>query len=139
MSTSISTDSLRADRRLNVILYLNQDWPDEYGGHLELWDADMTHAVQRVAPVANRMVVFATSQTSYHGHPDLLAAPEGTFRRSLAWYFYTTPTEEREGRTHTLWGADQVDQSTGVQSALRRMVPARVKGATRSLRAPKAP
>jgi Rps23 Pro-64 3,4-dihydroxylase Tpa1-like proline 4-hydroxylase len=32
---------LRLDRRLNVLLYLNRNWADEYGGHLQLWDRDM--------------------------------------------------------------------------------------------------
>ncbi len=128
---------LKADRRLNVILYLNEDWPDSYGGHLELWNADMTHVVERVAPVANRMVVFATGTTSYHGHPDLLAAPEGRYRRSLAWYFYTTPTEDRVGRHNTLWGTDESASSGGLRATMRRMVPSGVKDATRSLREPK--
>src|SRR5437879_4294134 len=30
------------DRRLNLLLYLNKDWREEYGGHLELWNRDMT-------------------------------------------------------------------------------------------------
>lgn len=30
----------RMERRLNIILYLNHDWKDEYGGHLELWSYD---------------------------------------------------------------------------------------------------
>jgi hypothetical protein len=30
------------DRRLNLLLYLNRDWREEYGGHLELWNREMT-------------------------------------------------------------------------------------------------
>src|SRR6516225_11553184 len=29
------------DRRLNLLLYLNKDWREEYGGHLQLWDREM--------------------------------------------------------------------------------------------------
>ncbi len=68
---------LRVDRRLNVLLYLNEDWDDAYGGHLELWDPTMTRRVKRVAPIANRLVIFRTSDTSFHGHPDALTVPEG--------------------------------------------------------------
>lgn len=82
---------LNLERRLNVLLYLNRDWQEEYGGQLELWDRQMSRAVTRILPVANRMVVFATTATSYHGHPDPLTSPPGRFRRSLAWYYYTAP------------------------------------------------
>jgi Rps23 Pro-64 3,4-dihydroxylase Tpa1-like proline 4-hydroxylase len=30
--------ALRLDRRINVLVYLNKDWKEEYGGHFELWD-----------------------------------------------------------------------------------------------------
>jgi Rps23 Pro-64 3,4-dihydroxylase Tpa1-like proline 4-hydroxylase len=128
---------LKADRRLNVLLYLNEDWHEEYGGHLELWDRQMTGVVVRVAPVANRMVVFETSDTSFHGHPDVLAVPEGRYRRSLAWYFYTTPTVDRVGRHNTLWANDQTASSPRARDKIRRLVPPKLMDAARSSRAPK--
>lgn len=87
---------MKLDRRLNLIVYLNEDWPDAYGGHLELWDRDMTHAVERVAPLFNRMVVFLTDDFSHHGHPDPLACPPGRTRKSVAMYYYSNgrPAEE---------------------------------------------
>lgn len=84
-------EELQLDRRLNLLLYLNEDWKDEYGGHLELWDRKMTRAVQKIAPVFNRCAVFTTSTISYHGHPDPLRPPAGRRRRSLALYYYTSP------------------------------------------------
>jgi hypothetical protein len=59
---------LRLERRLNVLIYLNEEWREEYGGHLELWDAELTAPRQLILPVFNRTVLFATSSTSYHGH-----------------------------------------------------------------------
>ena len=84
------------DRRLNVLLYLNREWREDYGGHLELWDQDMKSCVQRVAPVFNRLVVFSTTDTSWHGHPDPLACPEEVTRKSLALYYYTNGRPELE-------------------------------------------
>jgi Rps23 Pro-64 3,4-dihydroxylase Tpa1-like proline 4-hydroxylase len=121
---------LQADRRLNVLLYLNEDWLEEYGGYLELWDRAMTAPVVRVAPVANRMVVFETSSDSYHGHPDVLAVPEGRYRRSLAWYYYTTPTAEGGPAHNTLWAAGQGNGLAGVRKKIRGLVPARSGGPT---------
>lgn len=73
-----------------MFVYLNEGWDfDKWGGHLDLWDAAMTRRVQHIAPVFNRLVVFSSSRTSFHGHPDPLATPEHVTRKSLAMYYYT--------------------------------------------------
>jgi hypothetical protein len=77
------------DRRLNVLVYLNRDWQDDWGGHLELWDREMKAAEVRTLPVYNRMVVFTTTSDSYHGHPEPVRCPPERSRRSLALYYYT--------------------------------------------------
>lgn len=82
-------DRLHLHRRMNVIIYLNEGWKDEYGGHLELWDKKMTAAVRKVAPEFNRCVIFNTDADSYHGHPDALQCPQEVNRRSIALYYYT--------------------------------------------------
>jgi hypothetical protein len=82
-------DRLHLHRRMNLIVYLNDDWQDDYGGFLELWDRKMTRRVESVKPVFNRCVIFNTDADSFHGHPDPLATPEGVTRRSIALYYYT--------------------------------------------------
>ncbi len=82
-------DQLHLNRRLNMIIYLNKDWDDAYGGHLELWDKQMQNKVHSIAPVFNRCVIFNTDADSYHGHPDPLTTPEHVKRRSIALYYYT--------------------------------------------------
>lgn len=76
-------------RRANILLYLNEDWKPEYGGDLELWNADMTECVEKVSPIANRVLIFTTDPTSFHGHPEPMLCPEGVARRSLALYYFT--------------------------------------------------
>ena len=76
-------------RRVNILLYLNREWRDEWGGRLELWDKDMTACEQRVTPAGNRMLVFTTSSDSFHGHPDGLTCPDDVARRSMALYYFT--------------------------------------------------
>lgn len=75
---------MNLDRRLNVFVYLNKDWKDEYEGHLELWDSTISRCHKRVLPTFNRTVIFESSDSSYHGHPTPLACPEGWSRRALA-------------------------------------------------------
>ena len=82
-------NKLHLNRRMNVIIYLNEDWREEYNGALELWSRDMSARVKSVLPILNRCVIFNTDADSYHGHPDPLTSPDGVLRRSLALYYYT--------------------------------------------------
>ena len=87
---------LNLERRLNIIFFLNKNWKEEYGGHFELWNKEMTKSEVKVLPVFNRMAIFSTSEDSFHGHPDLLKCPEGMTRKSLALYYYTSPATENQ-------------------------------------------
>jgi Rps23 Pro-64 3,4-dihydroxylase Tpa1-like proline 4-hydroxylase len=84
---------LNLHRRLNVLLYLNSTWRDEWNGHLELWKRDMSSCVHKIAPIANRMVVFTITDDAFHGHPAPLLAEQ---RLSLALYYYTSDRPENE-------------------------------------------
>lgn len=80
---------MKVERRLNLLIYLNDDWPPEYGGELELWDRAMTRREKSVAPLLGRAVLFNTSLDSFHGHPEPLTCPPDRARRSIALYYYT--------------------------------------------------
>ena len=88
------------ERRVNLIVYLNSDWQQEWGGDLQLWEGDAhqpTKLAQRILPLFNRAVLFRTSDISWHGMPDDLQCPHNTGRKSLAIYFVSPPTAT-EGR-----------------------------------------
>jgi hypothetical protein len=87
-------------RRLNMLIYLNKDWEESYGGHFELWEKDMSKCAVKILPVFNRMAMFSTTGDSWHGHPDPLSCPDGRSRRSLALYYYTEerPEDEVKGK-----------------------------------------
>ena len=82
-------EQLRLDRRINLLLYLNDDWDPGWGGALELWRSDMSAMSRSILPLANRCVIFNTTDHSYHGHPEPLACPPGRTRQSLALYYYS--------------------------------------------------
>ncbi len=87
---------MKLSRRLNLLVYLNEDWEEEYGGHFELWERDMSKVATRILPVFNRVALFTTTGDSWHGHPDPLTCPEDRSRRSLALYYYTNGRPENE-------------------------------------------
>ena len=72
----------------NLIFFINNDWKEEYGGHLNLYNEDASQCIKSVLPVANRCVIFNTGSKSYHGHPTPLSCPPDRRRNSLAVYYY---------------------------------------------------
>ena len=103
-------------RRLNVLVYLNDDWDEAWGGHVELWSTDMKRCVQKIAPTFGKMVVFNTTENSYHGHPEPLQCPEKAVRRSLALYYYTHAYPHAEKHS-TLWQQRPEDSNEVGQAA----------------------
>jgi Rps23 Pro-64 3,4-dihydroxylase Tpa1-like proline 4-hydroxylase len=75
-------------RRLNVLIYFNKDWREEYGGYLDIWDKDVKKCYGAFAPIFNRAFGFTTNEISFHGVTPL-ACPPGMVRRSFATYYYT--------------------------------------------------
>jgi hypothetical protein len=91
---------MNLERRINVLIYLNHDWKDEYGGQLELWDRGMKERACSLAPIFNRCVMFSTDSTSYHGNPEPVKHPDGVTRKSIALYYYTSTWSDLK-REHT--------------------------------------
>lgn len=91
---------LNLERRINVLVYLNKDWREEYGGQLELWHEGMTSRAVSLLPSFNRCVIFNTTSESYHGNPQPINHPDRVPRRSIALYYYTA-TWDGSRRAHT--------------------------------------
>lgn len=94
---------LDLDRRLNLLIYLNKDWQDEWGGGLHLYNEEMTESRASVMPRFNTAVLFTTTSFTYHGHPDPLACPDERSRKSLALYYFSTgrPAVEVSEKVHS--------------------------------------
>ena len=92
---------LKLYRRINVLLFLNRDWKEEYGGHLEFWEPTMTRCVKRVLPIFNRCVIFNTDKNSYHGHPEPLNTPNTITRKSFALYYYSRDSKKGDDAIRT--------------------------------------
>ncbi|RPH01120.1 MAG: 2OG-Fe(II) oxygenase [Candidatus Pelagibacter sp. TMED153] len=88
--------TLDLDRRINVLVYLNKNWKDSYGGDLELWDKNMLKCIKKIPPNFNTMVIFSTTDFSNHGHPDPLNCPNEISRKSLALYYFSSGRPENE-------------------------------------------
>jgi hypothetical protein len=110
-------------RRLNLLVYLNEDWLPEYEGKLELWSRDAKVKVREVEPVANRAVIFTTDSTSYHGHPVPIVCPPGRSRRSLALYYYTVQAPKHlHNGIETRWRLDAGKGNSGLKRQTGRIL-----------------
>jgi len=133
---------LRLDRRINVLIYLNKDWKEEYGGHFELWDREVKRAEKRILPIFNRCAIFSTTSVSFHGHPVPLACPPDRNRKSIATYYYSNgrPEEDPElTHKHEVAfqqrpGVNRVKASLGIRKVVKSLIPPIVTDLYRGLR-----
>ncbi|NQZ68440.1 MAG: 2OG-Fe(II) oxygenase [Lentisphaeria bacterium] len=116
---------LQLDRRVNLLIYLNEDWQEDWDGRLELWDKEMKEKVVEVLPVFNRMVLFSTDDFSFHGQPEPTKCPDDHTRKSLALYYYSNgrpEAETSEKRTETDYRARPDEKLKKKTKPLRKMV-----------------
>lgn len=119
---------MNLERRINVLIYLNKDWPESYGGSLELWSDGMVSCERKLAPEFNRCVIFNTTSSSWHGNPDPVNHPAGLTRKSIALYYYTA-TWSAAKRDHTTQfkvrpgTTDKPDWRVGVRETIADLLP----------------
>jgi len=88
-------------RRLNVLIYLNPIWEENWGGDIELWDKDVKKRHHVFSPIFNRCVAFQTSAISFHGVTPV-RAPHPHLRKSFATYYYTKEAPDAwDGSKHS--------------------------------------
>lgn len=92
-------------RRINLLLYLTPNWNEEWGGNLELWNHTPFEKTKSISPLFNRAVIFNTTDTALHGHPQLLNCPQDEYRYSIALYYFTKtrPEEEKSDSQSAIW------------------------------------
>lgn len=103
-------DRTKEHRRINLLLYLNKEWEEGWGGEFELHSDPRdpnNNQIKSILPIFNRAVLMETSEKSWHGFP-MIKLPQGKghlSRKSLALYFYTKdrPQEEITGGHGTFY------------------------------------
>jgi hypothetical protein len=127
-------------RRLNVLIYLNEQWESAWQGNLDLWSADMQECRQSIAPLMNRCVVMETHDRAFHGYTEL-RLPPGVTRRSLAAYYYSPERSDKQtAEPHNTLFQSRPDQrrAAATRRYLRRLTalaPAPLRPVVRRLRA----
>jgi Rps23 Pro-64 3,4-dihydroxylase Tpa1-like proline 4-hydroxylase len=78
---------------LNLLVYLNREWRDEWDGSFEVWDPPVKKRTHRFVPEFNRCVIFGTTTESFHAVSAIRCPPERN-RISFAVYYYTEEAPE---------------------------------------------
>ena len=92
-------------RRLNIVLYLNEDWKEGWGGALDIWEPKIKHCIHTVPPVINRAIIFNTVPRSWHGVLPVKCPPERSRNTFASFYYTETIPPEWEGKYEgTVWG-----------------------------------
>lgn len=81
---------LKLNRSVNLMLYLNEEWIEEWGGALEFWDDDKTECIQKVMPKPNRLIFWEYDTNLVHGFPNKLETPADVTRNNLIHFYYTS-------------------------------------------------
>ena len=94
---------LNLQRKLNLIIYLEEDYDSDWGGSLQFWSHDdknkkPLNLIKEVEPIFNRAVLFDTTQHSWHGFPEPINLPDGKLRKSVALYYMTDISSSAEVR-----------------------------------------
>jgi len=95
-------------RKLNLIVYMNPNWQESWGGNIGLWTHDDTtiapkDLVVSITPLFNRAVLFDTTQNSWHGVTEGITAPKGQYRKSLALYYLIPERDITDKRQKALF------------------------------------
>jgi len=105
------SEKLQLYRRLNILIYLNEEWQEDWGGNIELWDKEVKNCVHSFSPILNRCLIFSTSDYSFHG-VTAVTTPPGFVRKSFAIYLYNKrPSASVYGEFHSTVFKARPDES----------------------------
>lgn len=99
-------------RKYNLILYLTPNWETAWGGGLELWSHDEANnlPLKKEVSIDNkfcRAVLFDTTQNSWHGYPEAIQCPSKIYRKSIAMYYLSKPSEESKQHKRALYAPSE--------------------------------
>ena len=118
---------LNLQRRINLILYINSNWRSEWNGSLGFWGNESSEVpgdlIESIDCLYNRAVIFDTSQNSWHGLPEPVICPDNEYRKSLAIYYLSEPTNNMSDRGKALFspskdqeGSDEIKELIRLRS-----------------------
>jgi hypothetical protein len=79
------------ERRLSMILFVNEEWHEDWGGSLEFFHPDGRTRLVKIVPKFNRAVLWESADNAFHGVTEPIRCPAETYRKTLAIYYLSNP------------------------------------------------
>lgn len=110
-------------RVLNLLYYVTPDWKPENGGNLELWNEDVSRAVE-IPSLFNRLVLMATNDKSWHSVNEV--KPDG-MRCCVSNYYFSPVSPNGYETAHVTYFQARPEQTvrrliTKADSDLRTLI-----------------
>jgi len=85
----------KKERRLSLLFYLTDNYQIQDGGNFGLWESSSATEpgtlIKEYSPLFNRLIIFDSSQNSWHGLSTRYMPKTKKFRKSLACYYLSEP------------------------------------------------
>ena len=83
-------DQLRLHRMLSVVIYLNDEWQDEWGGQLQFYNIKRDKVHTEVPVGSGNCVIWNYNNFAFHGYPEPMSCPEGISRKGIRLFYYVS-------------------------------------------------
>jgi Rps23 Pro-64 3,4-dihydroxylase Tpa1-like proline 4-hydroxylase len=105
-------DDIKLNRVLTLVIYLNQDWQEEWNGDIQLWDKQNKECVKRYFPNWGNCIMWEYDELGFHGHPNPLNCPDGEYRDGFRLFYYTSNSTNDNPHRSLYWfdGEKAIDE-----------------------------
>ena len=83
-------EQLRLHRMLSVVIYLNDEWQDDWGGQLQFYDTKRQKVHTKVPVGPGNCVIWNYNNFAFHGYPEPMTCPEGVSRKGIRFFYYVS-------------------------------------------------
>ena len=116
-SLKIHTDfnwnnTIKLNRVLTLVIYLNKGWQKEWNGDIQLWDKENKECVKSYFPKWGNAIIWEYDELGFHGHPNPLNCPEGEYRDGFRLFYYTSNSTNENPHRSLYWfdGKNAIDE-----------------------------
>jgi Rps23 Pro-64 3,4-dihydroxylase Tpa1-like proline 4-hydroxylase len=105
-------DTIKLNRVLTLVIYLNNGWQEEWNGDIQLWDKENKECVKRYFPNWGNCIMWEYDELGFHGHPNPLNCPDGEYRDGFRIFYYTSNSTNENPHRSLYWfdGKNAVDE-----------------------------